>query len=135
MCFPEYRYIFYTQTKLHSYKHTYSLTFIQIHISLLDFFSFYYKKQFDILLLRILCYTVRASSLLKSMHFLLVVSEHVFANNSQGMPQVALSLSSRWLYLIHLSSTSGQLHRNAFMNNSNCSLTISGPLLDTKTYF
>lgn len=70
-------YIFYTQTKLHSYKHTYihtySRTFIQIHIGLLDFF-FYYKKQFDILLLCIRCYTVRARSLLKSMHFLLVVS-------------------------------------------------------------
>lgn len=70
-------YIFYTQTRLHSYIHTY-YTYIQsyIHTNTCHFiwFSVYYKKQFDILLLCILCYTVRARSLLKSMHFLLVVS-------------------------------------------------------------
>lgn len=68
-----YIYIYFTHkaTFIQTYIHTYSLTFIQIHIGLFDFL-FYYKKQFDILLLCIRCYTVRARSLLKSMHFLLV---------------------------------------------------------------
>lgn len=72
ICFPEY--IFYTQTKLHSYKHTYSVTFIQIHIALFDFFPFIIKRNLIYYYFVLLCYTVRASSLLKSMHVLLVVS-------------------------------------------------------------
>lgn len=77
ICFPEY--IFYTQTRLHSYKHTYILHIHTVlhsykYMSFYWIFPIYYKKQFDILLLCILCYTVRARSLLKSMHFLLVVT-------------------------------------------------------------
>ena len=82
VCFPEYIYFTHKQSYIHTNIHTYILHIHTVlhsykYISLyLIFFSFFFiKKQFDILLLCILCvYTVRARSLLKSMHFLLVVS-------------------------------------------------------------
>ena len=81
ICFPEYIYFTHKQSYIHTNIHTVHTyyTYIQSYIhtntyQFIWFFLFYYKKQFDILLLCILCYTVRARSLLKSMHFLLVVS-------------------------------------------------------------
>lgn len=79
MCFPEYIYFTHKQSYIHTNIHTHILYIHTVlhsykYISVYWIFFFYYKRQFDILLLCILCYTVRARSLLKSMHFLLVVS-------------------------------------------------------------
>lgn len=102
--FPEYIYFTHKQSYIHTNIHTihtYNLTFIQIHISLLDFF-FYYKKQFDILLLCIRCYTVRARSLLKSMHFLLVVSWLSICKWLLGACFKSLSVPDGWWLLSQL---------------------------------
>lgn len=118
MCFPEYIYLTHKQSYIHTYIHTVLHSYK--YISVYWIFFFYNKKQFDILLLCIRCYTVRARSLLKSMHFLLVVSRWSVCHRSCYVRTADLFFSiSQTLFstpiwsLSHFEVTLGWLKHNS----------------------
>lgn len=119
-------YVFYTQTLLHSYKHTYIHTVLHSYKYVSVYLSFLFIIKSSLIYHCVYCYIVRAMSLLKSMHFLVVVSRSsackwARVHHSDHLSWDELSMGANQTVFIHDTPTNhSELFANAFWPESWC---------------